>query len=84
MADALAKVELPLNWSTEPLPGGGYRWTRSGPDTRRLSSKMTPRAGTTTTWDVRTFTEMPGHARRAKNKKENWRSKLSRTDAQRI
>jgi serine/threonine protein kinase len=79
MADALVHVALPLDWLTEPLATGGYRWTAQRLGRASFVVEMTPQAGTT--WDVRMFTEMPGEPRRARNRKENWRSKLSRTDA---
>jgi len=60
--------------------GGGYRWTALRPGHTSLVVEMTPRAGTTTTWDVRTFTEMPATlgARRTR-RRTGGRSSVGRT-----
>jgi serine/threonine protein kinase len=78
MADALGRVSLALDWSVEPLTGGGFRWRapRSGhPDL------VVELANTGGAWDVQTFTERTGEQRRAKGQSENWRNGLSLGDA---
>jgi len=78
MADVLGRVSLALDWRIDPLPGGGFRWTARRPGHADLAVELSTRAGM---WDVRTFTEKTGQSRRAKDKKENWRTALSLDDA---
>lgn len=78
MADALSRVTLALDWAVEPLPLGGFRWTASRTGQCDLVVELADQNGT---WAVETFTEKKGEPRRAKGKKENWRSGLSLDDA---
>lgn len=78
MADALSRVNLILDWSVEPLQLGGFRWRALRPDQCDLVVEMTNQGKT---WDVQIFTEKKNEPRRAKGRKENWQSGLSRDDA---
>jgi len=78
MADALSRVDLPLDWSVEPLPLGGFRWRAIRLGHCGLIVELVTRCGM---WGVETFTEKTGEPRRAKGKSENWRSGLSLDDA---
>jgi hypothetical protein len=78
MADDLSRVDVGLDWSVEPLLLGGFRWTASRIGQCDLLVELKNAAGA---WEVETFTENKGAARRNKGKKENWRSGLNRDDA---
>jgi serine/threonine protein kinase len=78
MADALSRVDLMLDWLVSTLPSGGFHWRALRPGQCDLIVELTENGGT---WDVQTFTETKGEPRRAKCKKENWRSGLSLKDA---
>jgi serine/threonine protein kinase len=78
MADALGRVDLQLDWATEPLLLGGFRWRALRPDQCDLVVELTAQGSW---WDVRTFTERENEPKRAKEKKENWRSGLNQVDA---
>lgn len=78
MADALSRVNVTLDWSTEPLPLGGFGWRALRFGQCDLVVELTNRGGT---WAVETFTEKNGEPRRAKGKSENWRTGLSFKDA---
>jgi eukaryotic-like serine/threonine-protein kinase len=78
MADALSRVDLPLDWAVEPLLLGGFRWRALRPDQCDLVVELINQGGTV---DVRTFTEKKNEPKRAKGKTENWRSGFSLPDA---
>jgi serine/threonine protein kinase len=78
MADALSRVSLVLDWSIEPILLGGFRWRASRLGHCDLLVELTDRGGT---WDIETFTQKPGQARRAKCKNQNWKNGLSLDDA---
>jgi eukaryotic-like serine/threonine-protein kinase len=78
MADALSRVDLPLDWFVEPLLLGGFRWRAVRPDQCDLVVELTNHG---TTWDVAAFTERKNEPRRAKGKKENCCTQLSEADA---
>lgn len=78
MADNLSRVDLALDWSVQPSVLGGFRWAASRPDHCDLIVELIERSGA---FDVATFTENPGCAKRRKQEKENWRSGLTRDDA---
>jgi serine/threonine protein kinase len=78
MADALSRVSLILDWSVNTLPSGGFLWRAIRPGQCDLIVELTERGGM---WGVKTFTEKTGEPRRAKCKKENWRTGLSLRDA---
>ena len=75
MADAIGRVRLALDWLTEPLPSGGFRWTARRDGYADIIVELSGHAGGT--WNVRTYTEKPGEPRRAKGKSENWRTGVS-------
>lgn len=74
MADKLAKVSLALDWCTEPLTDGGFRWVARRLGYADLIVELMCRSGK---WDVRTFTQTVEQPRRGKDRKANWRSGLS-------
>jgi serine/threonine protein kinase len=78
MADALCRTHLALDWCPEPLPEGGMSWRASRPAHADLVVERISESGA---WDVRTFTEAPGHQRRVKNRHEYWRRGLSLDEA---
>jgi serine/threonine protein kinase len=78
MADALSRVDLMLDWSVSTRPSGGFNWRTLRPGQCDLIVELIKSGGT---WDVETFTETRGEPRRAKCKKENWRTGLSLSDA---
>jgi eukaryotic-like serine/threonine-protein kinase len=78
MADALSRADLVLDWSVKPLRLGGLRWRALRPDQCDLVVELTNQGRT---WEVEAFTERKNEPRRAKGKKEIWRSGLSRDDA---
>lgn len=78
MADDLSRVDLALDWSVEPLLLGGFRWRALRLGQCDLVVELRNVAGT---WEVETCTEKKGEPRRAKGKKENWRSGLTLNDA---
>ena len=78
MADDLSRVDVALDWSVEPLPPGGFRWRAIRPGQCDLVVELRNVSGA---WDVETCTEKKGEPRRAKGKKENWRSGFTLDDA---
>jgi serine/threonine protein kinase len=78
MADDLSRVDISLDWSIEPLLLGGFRWKASRPGHCDLIVELTEQGGT---YDVATFTQKPGGAKRRKEEKETWRSGLILGDA---
>jgi len=78
MEDALGRVDLALDWSVEPLLLGGFRWRAKRPDQCDLVVELRNQGRT---WGVEVFTENKNGPRRAKGKKENWRSGLSYDDS---
>lgn len=78
MADDLSRVDVVLDWSVEPLLLGGFRWRAGRLGQCDLVVELRNVAGA---WNVETCTEKKGQPRRARGKKENWRSGLSLDDA---
>jgi serine/threonine protein kinase len=78
MADDLSRVDLALDWSAEPLLLGGFRWRALRPGQCDLVVELKNAVGAC---EIETFTERKGEPRRAKGKKENWRSGLTLDDA---
>jgi hypothetical protein len=78
MADDLSRVDLALDWSVEPLLLGGFQWRALRPGQCDLVVELRNATGA---WGVETCTEKKGEPRRAKGKKENWRSGLTLDDA---
>ena len=78
MADALTRVDLMFDWSVINLRSGGFHWRALRPGQCDLIVELIESGGT---WDVETFTETKGEPRRAKCKKDNWRTGLSLNDA---
>ena len=78
MADALTRVNLPLDWSVTAHPSGGFRWRAVRPGQCDLVVELVNNAGNC---DIKTFTELVAEPRRAKCRKENWRAGLSLSDA---
>jgi serine/threonine protein kinase len=78
MADALGRISLALDWSVEPLAGGGIRCRTSRAGQPDLVVELVEENGS---WDVQTFTERIGEPRRAKGQNENWRQGLSLSNA---
>lgn len=78
MADALSRVEIPLDWSIEPILPKGFRWRAKRPGQCDLVVELHEQRAA---WNVSTFTEVPGQQPRAKDRAVNWRSGLSLADA---
>lgn len=78
MADALTGVNLELDWSVEPILLGGFRWRAARPGQCDLVVELRDTGGTCS---IETCTEKKGEPRRAKNKKDNWRTGLAVSDA---
>lgn len=78
MADALTTVDLALDWSVEPILLGGFRWRAVRPGQCDLVVELRDIGGACS---VETCTEKKGEPRRAKNKKDNWRTGLTVNDA---
>lgn len=78
MADALGRVDIALNWVTEPLLLRGFRWTADRVGQCSLIVELQNQGAS---WGVRTFTQTGSEPRRAKCKSENWKAGLSESDA---
>lgn len=78
MADALTGVDLKLDWYVEPILLGGFRWRAVRVGQCDLVVELRDTGGTCS---VETSTEKTGEPRRAKNKKDNWRTGLTTSDA---
>ncbi len=78
MADDLSRVDLALDWFVEPTLLGGFRWRAVRPGQCDLVVELNNAGGT---YDVETCTQKKGELRRAKGKKENWRTGLTASDA---
>jgi len=78
MADALSRVDVGLDWLTEPLLLGGFRWRA---DRVGHCSLIVELQNQGLSWDVRAFTQSGNEPRRAKCKKECWKDHLSGRDA---
>jgi eukaryotic-like serine/threonine-protein kinase len=78
MADALSRVDLMLDWSVSARSSGGFHWRALRPGQCDLIVELVKSGGT---WDAETYTETKGEPRRAKCKKENWRTGLSLSEA---
>jgi serine/threonine protein kinase len=78
MADALTSVDLTLDWSVEPILLGGFRWRAIRLGQCDLVVELRDTGGTCS---IETCTEKRGEPRRAKNKKDNWRTGLTVSDA---
>ena len=78
MEDEIGRFGLVLDWSTEPLVTGGYRWQAKRPGLCDLVVELSTQGPN---WTVEIFTEKDGEPRRAKDKKENWRKSLTLGDA---
>jgi eukaryotic-like serine/threonine-protein kinase len=73
MANALNRVDLRLNWISEPRGGGGICWRASRPGQAELVVELVNQSPT---WSVQSATERNGQ-RRAKGKTQNWRRGLN-------
>lgn len=78
MADALSRADLLLDWSVSTRPSSGFNWRALRPGQCDLVVELIESGGT---WDIETYTETKGEPRRAKCKKENWRTGLSLSEA---
>lgn len=78
MADDLSRANVALDWSVEPLLPGGFRWRALRLGQCDLVVELRNVAGA---WRVETCTEKKDEPRRAKGKKENWRSGLTLDEA---
>ncbi len=78
MADALSRVDIILDWSTEPLLLGGFRWRAERIGQCSLIVELQNYGGL---WGVQTFTQMSSQPRRKKCESENWKTGLSERDA---
>jgi serine/threonine protein kinase len=78
MADSLSNVHVELDWAVEPIFLGGFRWRVVRPGQCDLVVELRDAGGAC---DVETCTEKKGEPRRAKDKKHNWRTGLTVSDA---
>jgi eukaryotic-like serine/threonine-protein kinase len=78
MMDALSRIEIKLNWATEPLASKGMRWRAKRERQPDLVVELLEQGST---WTVKTFTEVPGEQPRAKDRTGCWKKGLSTRDA---
>ncbi len=79
MADALAKIELPLNWEMRLNADNSTTWTAEGRDRADLLVQLTPNGQK---WDVECWTVTTA-GRRAKGRQDIWRKGINDPDAHR-
>ncbi len=78
LADALGRIQIPLDWTTTMAANGNITWRADRPGQPAFRVLLEQDA---TGWNTRVYTERPPAARRALGRGVYWRSGLQRQDA---
>lgn len=81
LADALGRIPIPLDWTTETAPNGNITWRAARPGQPDLVVLLEQDASG---WNTKVYTERPPAARRALGRAVYWRAGIQRADALKV